>query len=87
MIFFQISGAVHEQAGSSQFGRHIRKLKCDGLLLADRTSELFSFFGVFQSIFICTLRNAEGLCSDADPSSVQSLHGDLEALARIPILS
>jgi len=81
VVFLQFRRAVDKETGAAQLGCHIRQLKGYDLLLADGLSELYTFFGIFQRMFKCTLCNPQRLGGDSDASAVQRCHGDFEALS------
>src|SRR5699024_11036190 len=72
---------VNQQLGSLYLGSHVSQLELSVLELSDGTSELFSLFYIFDGGLQSAFRQTQGLRGDSDPSAVQSVHGDVEALA------
>ena len=62
-------------------GVHIGQLELGVLELGDASAELHALLGVLDGLLHGALAQAQSLRSDTDTAAVQSLHGDLEALA------
>ena len=60
------------QARRMQSGTHFRQFQLNRLQLANRLAKGLSLLGVNNSTLEGSLCNSEGLCSNADPSGVES---------------
>ena len=80
-FLFLASSFVNEVTGSFDLHLHVSQFEGNGLEFAERFAELYTLFGVFNSICQCSFCNAESLSSNADTAAVQSHHSDLEAFA------
>src|SRR5580704_13715438 len=77
----QASSVVNQEARRLDVGRHLGQRKLHCLKLRDRLAELLPLLRVFRRMVPGTLREAEHLGSDTDPSFVQGLNSDLVSLA------
>ena len=60
---------------------HVSQLELGVLELGDALAELDALLGILDGLLHGALAQAQSLRSDTDTAAVQSLHGDLEALA------
>ena len=81
MSLLELCCRIDQEAGTAQLGGHIGNLEGNGLLGADRPSELDPFLGIFHRSLIGSLGNAQSLGRNADTAAVQGAHGDLKAHA------
>ena len=71
-------GRKHELTGGFNFRGHVCDDPAKPLKFADFLAELIPFLGVLDGCIQCRLSNADGLCRNADATTVQSLHDDLK---------
>src|SRR5262249_52333182 len=79
-LVLQRSGAVDEQPGGVDLGRHVRELELDRLVLGDALAEGLTLPRVLARDVVRRLRDADRLRRDADAAAVERLHRYPEAL-------
>ena len=81
MVLLLHGSSVHHVLSGLHAGVHISQLELGVLELGDALAELDALLGILDGFLNGALAQAQSLRSDTDTAAVQSLHGDLEALA------